>query len=60
MPFDSQPAASTTAHPALRGYRCCECDTVTHLSDLNDDMVCEACCPRQPTTWVPRRHLLEG
>jgi formylmethanofuran dehydrogenase subunit E len=49
-----------TQRPALRGYRCGECDAVTHLSDLNDDMVCAICAPPVERTWVPRRHLLEG
>lgn len=40
-PVESR-AAGFVAKP-LRGYRCEECGSVTHLSDLNDDLLCEAC-----------------
>jgi hypothetical protein len=33
----------TAPTQALRGYRCRDCKTVTHLSDLNGDMLCEDC-----------------
>lgn len=57
MAFDATP----NLKPTLRGYRCDECKTLTHLSDLNDDMRCEACAgPVAPRGWVPRRNLLEG
>jgi hypothetical protein len=36
--FTARPAST-----ALRGYRCDECKTVTHLSDLNDEMLCPTC-----------------
>jgi hypothetical protein len=31
------------SRPPLRGFRCAECKTVTHLADLNDDMLCANC-----------------
>jgi len=40
MAFDATHQAP--AKPLL-GYRCKDCRTVTHLSDLNDAMLCEAC-----------------
>lgn len=59
MAFDATQTA-TASKPALRGYRCDECKAVTHLSDLNDDMMCAICAPPEPKGWVARRELLEG
>lgn len=29
--------------PQVRLYRCCECETMTRLADLNSEMLCASC-----------------
>jgi len=37
------PADGTQAARITHAFRCDACKTPTHLSDLNDDMLCGAC-----------------
>lgn len=57
---DHKARAAGFVAKALRGYRCDECGAITHLSDLNDSMVCGSCCPVTYEAPAFRRALLEG